>query len=74
MQNTVADARITDFNRKKCGEHSVADYKFYWTSVLLSAQDMLAHSIGTPEYFAADKRIREARRELRRLDREGAQR
>lgn len=66
----LADARTTDFNMKKCGEHSVDDDKFCWTSVLLEAQDMLARSIGTPEYFAADKRIREARRELRRLDRE----
>lgn len=66
----LADARTTDFNMKKCGEHSVDDDKFYWTSVLLEAQDMLARSIGTPEYFAADKRIREARRKLRRLDRE----
>lgn len=70
MQNFTADARPTNFQGKKCGEHSVADDKFYWTSVLLEAQDILARSIGTPEYFAADKRIREARRELRRLDRE----
>ena len=51
-------------------QNTVADDKFYWTSVLLDAQDCLAHSVGTPEYFAADKRIRETRRELRRLDRE----
>lgn len=56
---------------KKCGEHSGFDDKFYWTSVLLEAQEDLARSIGDFEsYFAADRRIRAARRELRRLDRE----
>lgn len=40
---------------------------------LLQAQDDLASAIGNFEaYFDADRRIREARRELRRLDREGA--
>lgn len=54
------------------GEHSVAEQKHYWTGILIHAQETLAESIGQPrEYFEADAEIRQARRELRRLEREG---
>ena len=54
------------------GEPTVAEQKHYWTGVLVHAQETLAESIGQPrEYFEADAAIRRARRELRRLDKEG---
>ncbi len=51
---------------------SIEERKHYWTSVLIRAQETLAESIGQPAaYFKADAAIRQARRELRRLEKEG---
>lgn len=53
-------------------EHTIAEQKHYWTGVLIRAQETLAESIGQPRaYFKADAAIRQARRELRRLERGG---
>lgn len=53
-------------------EHTIAERKRYWTGVLIDAQETLAESIGQPRaYFKADGEIRQARRELRRLEKEG---
>lgn len=50
-------------------EHTIAEQKHYWTSILIQAQESLAESIGQPRaYFKADQEIRQARRELRRLE------
>jgi len=49
-----------------------AEERRYWTGVLLDAQDGLVQSIGQPMYFEYDGRIRQARRELRRLEKAGA--
>lgn len=54
------------------GEPSITEQKRYWTGVLIRAQETLAESIGQPDaYFKADQEIRQARRELRRLEKEG---
>lgn len=51
---------------------SITEQKRYWTGVLIQAQETLAESIGQPAaYFKADQEIRQARRELRRLEKEG---
>lgn len=51
---------------------SIAEQKRYWTGILIQAQETLAESIGRPDtYFKADGAIRQARRELRRLEKEG---
>lgn len=51
---------------------SIAEQKRYWTGVLIRAQEALAESIGQPDtYFKADQEIRQARRELRRLEKGG---
>lgn len=51
---------------------SIAEQKRYWVGILIQAQDTLAESIGQPcAYFKADQEIRQARRELRRLEKEG---
>ena len=53
-------------------EPSIEEQRHYWTSVLIRAQDTLAESIGWPDaYFKADREIRQARRELRRLEKGG---
>lgn len=53
-------------------EHTIAEQKHYWVGVLITAQEALAESIGQPDaYFKADQEIRQARRELRRLEKEG---
>lgn len=53
-------------------EPSIAEQKHYWTGVLIDAQETLAESIGQPDaYFKADGMIRQARRELRRLEKGG---
>lgn len=53
-------------------EHTIAEQKHYWTGVLIEAQETLAESIGQPAaYFKADAAIRQARRELRRLEKGG---
>ena len=53
-------------------EPSIAERKHYWTGILIEAQETLAESIGQPDtYFEADQEIRQARRELRRLEKEG---
>lgn len=53
-------------------EHTIAEQKHYWTSILIQAQETLAESIGQPAaYFKADGMIRQARRELRRLEKGG---
>lgn len=53
-------------------EHTVEEQKHYWTGILIQAQETLAESIGQPRaYFKADSEIRQARRELRRLEKEG---
>lgn len=53
-------------------EHTIAEQKHYWTSILIQAQETLAESIGQPcAYFKADQEIRQARRELRRLEKGG---
>lgn len=53
-------------------EPSIAEQKHYWTGVLIDAQETLAESIGQPcAYFKADAEIRQARRELRRLEKGG---
>lgn len=50
-------------------EPSIEERRRYWTGVLIRAQDTLAESIGQPcAYFKADAAIRQARRELRRLE------
>lgn len=54
------------------GEQSITEQKRYWTGVLIQAQETLAESIGQPDaYFKADGMIRQARRELRRLEKGG---
>lgn len=54
------------------GELSITEQKRYWTGVLIQAQETLAESIGQPRaYFKADREIRQARRELRRLEKGG---
>lgn len=54
------------------GEPSITGQRRYWTGVLIRAQETLAESIGQPDaYFKADQEIRQARRELRRLEKEG---
>lgn len=54
------------------GEPSITEQKHYWTGVLIQAQETLAESIGQPDaYFRADSEIRQARRELRRLEKGG---
>lgn len=51
---------------------SITEQKHYWTGVLIQAQETLAESIGQPDaYFKADAKIRQARRELRRLEKGG---
>lgn len=53
-------------------EPSIAEQRHYWTGILIQAQDTLAESIGQPRaYFKADAAIRQARRELRRLEKGG---
>lgn len=53
-------------------EHTIAEQRHYWTGVLIDAQETLAESIGQPAaYFQADGKIRQARRELRRLEKGG---
>lgn len=53
-------------------EPSIKEKKHYWTGILIQAQDTLAESIGQPAaYFKADQEIRQARRELRRLEKGG---
>lgn len=53
-------------------EPSIKEKKHYWTGILIQAQETLAESIGQPDaYFKADQEIRQARRELRRLEKEG---
>lgn len=53
-------------------EPSITEQKHYWTGVLIQAQEALAESIGQPDaYFRADREIRQARRELRRLEKGG---
>lgn len=53
-------------------EHTIAEQKHYWTGVLIQAQETLTESIGQPAaYFKADGEIRQARRELRRLEKGG---
>lgn len=53
-------------------EPSIAEQRHYWTGILIRAQETLAESIGQPRaYFKADRGIRQARRELRRLEKEG---
>lgn len=53
-------------------EHAIAEQKHYWTGILIEAQETLAESVGQPDaYFKADTEIRQARRELRRLGKEG---
>ena len=53
-------------------EPSIAEQKHYWTGVLIRAQETLAESIGLPDvYFKSDQEIRQARRELRRLEKGG---
>lgn len=55
------------------GEHTIEEQKHYWTGILIQAQEALAESIGQPSaYFKADQEIRQARRELRRLEKGGA--
>lgn len=50
-------------------EPSITEQKRYWTGILIQAQEALAESIGRPAaYFKADSEIRQARRELRRLE------
>lgn len=45
------------------------EQKRYWTGILIRAQETLAESVGQPDaYFKADQEIRQARRELRRLE------
>lgn len=52
-------------------EHTIAEQKHHWTGILIEAQETLAESIGQPAtYFKADQEIRQARRELRRLEKE----
>lgn len=54
------------------GEPSIEEQKRYWTGILIQAQETLAESIGQPDaYFKADQEIRQARRELRRLEKGG---
>ena len=51
---------------------SIAEQKYYWVGILIEAQETLAESIGQPcAYFKADAAIRQARRELRRLEKVG---
>ena len=51
---------------------SIAEQKHYWTGILIRAQETLAESVGQPDaYFEADQEIRQARRELRRLEKGG---
>lgn len=53
-------------------EPSIKAQKRYWTGILIQAQETLAESIGQPDtYFKADGAIRQARRELRRLEKGG---
>ena len=48
---------------------SITEQKRYWVGILIRAQEALAESIGQPDaYFKADAEIRQARRELRRLE------
>lgn len=52
---------------------TIEEQKHYWTGILIEAQETLAESIGQPRaYFKADSEIRQARRELRRLEKEGS--
>ena len=54
------------------GEPSIEEQKRRWVGILIQAQESLAESIGQPDaYFEADQEIRQARRELRRLEKEG---
>jgi hypothetical protein len=51
---------------------SIEERKHYCTGVLIRAQETLAKSIGRPGvYFKAEQEIRQARRELRRLEKRG---
>lgn len=53
-------------------ELSIKEQRHYWTGILIRAQETLAESIGQPRaYFKADQEIRQARRELRRLEKKG---
>lgn len=53
------------------GEPSIEEQKRYWVGILIQAQETLAESIGQPRaYFKSDAEIRQARRELRRLEKE----
>lgn len=53
-------------------EPSITAQKRYWVGILIRAQETLAESIGQPDaYFKADGMIRQARRELRRLEKGG---
>lgn len=53
-------------------ELSITAQKRYWVGILIQAQETLAESIGQPDaYFKADQEIRQARRELRRLEKGG---
>ena len=53
-------------------EPSIEERKHYWVGILIRAQETLAESIGQPDvYFKADAAIRQARRELRRLEKGG---
>nr|DAL98447.1 MAG TPA: rubisco-like protein [Caudoviricetes sp.] len=68
-------AAVTSFRqalRSRMDGLSIEERKHYWTSVLIRAQETLAESIGRPgTYFKADQEIRQARRELRRLEKGG---
>lgn len=68
-------AAVTSFRQvlgSRMDEPSIEEQRHYWTSVLIRAQDTLAESIGRPDaYFKADREIRQARRELRRLEKGG---
>ena len=53
-------------------EPSIEEQRHYWVGILIQAQETLAESIGRPDaYFKADAAIRQARRELRRLEKGG---
>lgn len=67
------EAAICRIYIKEChmDESHIAEGKRYWTRHLIEAQDGLVTSIGTLDYFMYDSAIRQARRELRRLEKEG---